>query len=168
MAKAQSKFMIGNCEWCAFPELGIPAIKARVDSGAKTSCLHAFDIELFERDGASWVRFEVHPLQKNQRVSFAREAKVVDRRKVKSSSGEVEKRYVITSRLEIGESGWPVELTLTNRDSMGYRMLLGREAMRGRVIIDPDETYLLGKVPLEDLEKLYQTSLGKRAIRSKK
>lgn len=168
MAKAQSKFMIGNCEWCAFPELGIPAVKARVDSGAKTSCLHAFDIEPFEKDGASWVRFEVHPLQKNQRVSFTREAEVVDRRKVKSSSGEVERRYVIASRLEIGESGWPIELTLTNRDSMGYRMLLGREAMRGRVIIDPDETYMLGKVSQEKLERLYQTSLGKKTPKSKK
>lgn len=160
--------MIGNCEWCAFPELGIPAVKARVDSGAKTSCLHAFDIEPFERDGNTWVRFEVHPLQKNQRVSFTREAEVIDRRKVKSSSGEVEKRYVIASRLEIGKFGWPIELTLTNRDSMGYRMLLGREAMRGRVIIDPDESYMLGKVAHEKLEALYQVSLGRRTKKSNK
>lgn len=163
MAKSQSKFMIGSCEWCAFPELDIPAVKARVDSGAKTSCLHAFDIQPYEKNGVTWVRFEVHPLQKNQRISFAREAEVVDRRKVKSSSGEVENRYVIASMLKIGEFAWPVELTLTNRDSMGYRMLLGREAMRGKVIIDPDETYLLGKISQAKLEKLYHTSLGKKS-----
>lgn len=168
MAKPKSKFMIGSREWCAFPELEIPAVKAKVDSGAKTSCLHAFDLETFEHEGKTWVRFEVHPLQKNQRVSFTREAEVVDQRKVKSSSGEVEERYVIASRLEMGDFGWPIELTLTNRDTMGYRMLLGREAMRGRVIIDPDEAFLLGKVSQQKLEKLYQTSLVKKASKTKK
>ena len=164
MSKPRSKILIGNREWCAFPELGVPAIKARVDSGAKTSSMHAFDLEVFERKGRQWVRFEIHPLQKNRRVRHIAEAQVIDRRKVRSSSGESEERYVIGSLLEIGDAAFPIELTLTNRDSMGYRMLLGREAMRGRFLIDPDASYLQGKISKSRIESLY----GWTASESKK
>ncbi len=149
------KTVIGNQEWCAFGELGIPAIKARVDSGARTSALHAFNIHAFTRDGALWVKFDVHPLQKNRKVVIPCEAPVVDRRNVRSSTGESERRYVISTPVTLGDETWEVELTLTNRDSMGYRMLLGREAMSGRLIVDPDAGFLLGEVPNEQLHRHY-------------
>jgi ribosomal protein S6--L-glutamate ligase len=156
MKTSRSKFLVGNREWCALPEMGVPAIKARVDSGAKTSSLHAFDISAFKRNSKDWVRFEIHPLQKNRRVKIQLEREIVDRRLVRSSSGESELRYVIKSTLSINGVDWPIELTLTNRDSMGYRMLLGREAMRGRMLIDPDEAYLLGHVGSKELARLYK------------
>ena len=162
MKKPRSKILIGSREWCAFPDLGIGAVKAKVDSGAKTSSLHAFELEVFDRQGEPWVRFEIHPLQKNQRVKRITEAPVIDQRWVRSSSGEAEERYVISSQLRMGGHSWPVELTLTNRDSMGYRMLLGREAMRGRMLIDPDAAYLMGKISQAELERLYSIRLTRR------
>src|SRR5690606_19443495 len=126
------------------PTLGIPAIKARVDSGAKTSCVHAVNIQTFKRNGANWVSFEVHPLQDNRRIVARCEAPVVDRRTVRSSSGDSVKRLVVKVPMRLGEKIWDVELTLTNRDSMGYRMLLGREAMAGRMLVDPEERFMQG------------------------
>ncbi len=152
-----NKIIIGNEEWCGFPELGLPAVKARVDSGAKTSSLHAYDIKAFEKDGKTWVRFEAHPLQRNNETSLLCESPVVAQRQVKSSSGEVETRYVISTTLQIGDESWQVELNLTNRDSMGYRMLLGREAMMGRVLIDPEQSCCMGKVARADLKRFYPT-----------
>ena len=149
------KIIVGSEEWCAFPQLGLPAIKARVDSGAKTSSLHAFDIHKFQKNGESWVRFEVHPLQDDRRTTVPCEARIVDRRRVKSSSGTSEKRYVIKTALRIGNETWDVELTLTNRDSMGYRMLLGREAMKGRMLVDPSESFCLGEVSDEEIVHFY-------------
>ena len=150
------KQIIGNREWCAFPELGIPAVKARVDSGAKTSSLHAFDIEPFERGGEPWVRFTAHPVQDDDEAStVVCEQPLVAKRGVKSSSGDVEKRYVIRTVLTLGEQSWPVELNLTNRDSMGYRMLLGREAMMGRVLIDPEKSCCMGDFSTAELQQLY-------------
>ena len=149
------KHVIGNEEWCVFPNLGLPAVKARVDSGAKTSSLHAFDIHPFERDGQTWVRFEAHPLQKDKKTTVICEQPVVAQRQVKSSSGEAESRYVIATTLQLGDDSWPVELNLTNRDSMGYRMLLGREAMAGRVLIDPEKSCCLGQISKAELKQLY-------------
>lgn len=153
------KKVIGSEEWCGFPELGLPAIKARVDSGAKTSSIHAFNISTFRRDKKLWVSFEVHPIQDNRRSVIRCESLVVDRRSVKSSSGESEKRYVIASSLKLGGDVWDVELTLTNRDSMGYRMLLGREAMGDRLMIDPSESFRFGDMSSETVQNLY----GKKA-----
>lgn len=150
-----NKIIIGNREWCTFPELNIPAIKARVDSGARTSSIHAYDIKTYTHQGQKWVRFEAHPLQKNKRTRIFCEAPLIDRRNVKSSSGESEKRHVISTTLRLGEEEWKVEVTLTNRDSMGYRMLLGREAMNGRVLIDPSASYCLGKVSRKQLAASY-------------
>ncbi len=150
-----SRLTIGSEEWCTLPELGIPAIKARVDSGAKTSSIHAFNIQTFRRKGASWVSFEVHPLQNNRRVSIRCERPVVDKRIVKSSSGISETRYVVVTRIKLGPETWDIELTLANRDSMGYRMLLGREAMSGRMMIDPGSSFCQGVVDKERLREVY-------------
>ncbi|MBR7889274.1 ATP-dependent zinc protease [Marinomonas sp. A79] len=150
-----SKCIIGSDEWCAFLTLGLPAIKARVDSGAKTSSIHAINIERFDRDGAHWVRFDVHPLQKNRKVTVHCEAALVDQRVIKSSSGDKESRPVIRVPLTLGGITWDVEVTLTNRDTMGYRMLLGREAMMGRVLIDPQGMCLMGDQDKNTLLELY-------------
>jgi ribosomal protein S6--L-glutamate ligase len=148
--------IIGGEEWCSFPELNIPAIKARVDSGAKTSTIHASNIQKFSRKGEKWVSFEVHPIQETRRITIRCEAKIIDHRVVKSSSGIAEKRYVIQSTMKIGNYHWNIELTLANRDSMGFRMLLGREAMENRVLVDPANSCLLGDHSEENIKELYQ------------
>ena len=148
--------IIGGEEWCAFPALNIPAIKVRVDSGAKTSAIHAGNIQKFTRKGEKWVSFEVHPLQDSRRVTVRCEAKIIDHRSVKSSSGLAEKRYVIQSTMKIGNYQWDIELTLANRDSMGFRMLLGREAMENRVLVDPANSFLLGDHSEEQIKEFYQ------------
>ncbi|MBL7867338.1 30S ribosomal protein S6--L-glutamate ligase [Flavobacterium lindanitolerans] len=153
-----NKVILGSEEWCSFPELGIPLIKARVDSGAKTSALHAVNIAPFVRDGESWVKFDINPIQNNLKTIIHCEALLVDKRIVKSSSGFREQRYVIRTTLDFGEHKWSIEMTLTNRDSMGFRMLLGREAMSGRVLVDPEQKYLLGQPTNDKLKELYHNS----------
>jgi ribosomal protein S6--L-glutamate ligase len=155
MTKEKSKIIVGSEEWCVFPSLGVPAIKARVDSGAKTSSMHAFNINKFRRNGESWVSFEVHPLQNDRRTVIRCERPVIDKRIVKSSSGVSETRYVIGATIKVGTESWDIELTLANRDSMGFRMLLGREAMHGRMLVDPSLSFCLGKVNKDRLEELY-------------
>ncbi len=154
----QSKIILGSEEWCSFPELGIPTIKARVDSGAKTSALHAINIAPFKKEGQNWVKFDINPIQNNVKTVIHCEAPLVDKRIVKSSSGFREERYVIQTNLEIGNSNWLIEMTLTNRDSMGFRMLLGREAMSGRVLVDPEQQYLLGQPTSDTLKEVYKNS----------
>jgi ribosomal protein S6--L-glutamate ligase len=154
----QSKIILGSEEWCSLPELGIPTIKARVDSGAKTSALHAINIAPFLKEGQNWVKFDINPIQNNVKTIIHCEAPLVDKRIVKSSSGFREQRYVIQTSLEIGQSKWLIEMTLTNRDSMGFRMLLGREAMSGRVLVDPEQQYLLGQPTPDNLKEVYKNS----------
>ena len=154
----QNKIILGSEEWCSFPELGIPTIKARVDSGAKTSALHAINIAPFKKEGQNWVKFDINPIQNNVKTVIHCEAPLVDKRIVKSSSGFREERYVIQTNLEIGNSNWIIEMTLTNRDSMGFRMLLGREAMSGRVLVDPEQQYLLGQPTHDSLKEVYKNS----------
>lgn len=149
------KIIIGKEEWCALPELGLKAIKARVDSGARTSALHAFNICTHEDEGEQIVTFDIHPIQNNRKVVQRCQGVVVDRREVRSSNGESEKRYVIKTPLTLGGETWEIEITLTNRDAMGYRMLLGREAMHNRVLIDPDSSMSLGDVAAHELETMY-------------
>ncbi len=156
------KVIVGSEEWCSFPTLGIPTIKARVDSGAKTSALHAINIVPFAKDGESWVKFDINPIQNNVRTIIHCEAKLIDKRIVKSSSGNREQRFVIASELEIGGQIWIIEITLTNRDSMGFRMLLGREAMSGRVLVDPSQSFLLGEPTNDNLKELYKSSDGNK------
>jgi ribosomal protein S6--L-glutamate ligase len=151
----QDKVIVGSEEWCSFPELGIPTIKARVDSGAKTSALHAVNISPFQKEGENWVKFDINPIQNNTKTVIHCQAPLVDKRIVKSSSGFREKRYVIKTELQVGESLWQIEVTLTNRDSMGFRMLLGREAMSGRLLVDPEQKYLLGQPTREKLKEYY-------------
>ena len=150
-----NKLIVGSEEWCSLPGLRLPAIKARVDSGAATSSLHAFNIVPFQRDGAHWISFEVHPLQNDRSVVVRHEAPVLEQRGVRNTSGISETRYVIREELVLGEQRWPIELTLTNRDAMGYRMLLGREAMVGRVLVDPEGSHQLGDVEPAQLEAMY-------------
>ena len=150
-----NKLIVGSEEWCSLPGLGLPAIKARVDSGAATSSLHAFNIVPFQRDGELWISFEVHPLQNDRSVVVRHEAPVLEQRGVRNTSGISETRYVIREELVLGEKRWPIELTLTNRDAMGYRMLLGREAMVGRVLVDPEGSHHLGDVEPAQLEGMY-------------
>lgn len=157
-----NKVILGSEEWCSFPELGIPAIKARVDSGAKTSALHAINIAPFVKNDTNWVKFDINPIQNNVRTIIHCEAPLIDKRIVKSSSGFREQRYVIQTTLKLGNETWNIEMTLTNRDSMGFRMLLGREAMMGRVIVDPEKQYLL-EAPSEEL----LTELYKGAVKEK-
>lgn len=160
------KVIVGSEEWCSLPELKVPAIKIRVDSGAKTSALHADQIVPFEKDGEKWIKFIVHPIQRNTKGAIQCEAKVIDKRIVKSSSGTRESRYVINTDISLGDQTWTIELTLTNRDSMGYRMLLGREAMAGRLIVDPDEHFKFGIVTPEKLKEYYNTTSDiKRGLR---
>lgn len=158
MDNENQKLIIGSEEWCSLPSLGVPAIKARVDSGAKTSSVHAFNIQTFKKGGKPWVSFEVHPIQNNRRVVVRCESKICDRRLVKSSSGISEKRYVIRETVKLGERSWDIEITLTNRDSMGYRMLLGRQAMGDRMLVDPAESFCLGDVSAGALTHAYGKS----------
>ncbi|UTW44414.1 30S ribosomal protein S6--L-glutamate ligase [bacterium SCSIO 12696] len=152
---SQHKLIVGSEEWCSFPSLGMPAIKARVDSGAKTSSLHAFNIQSFTRNSQAWVSFDVHPLQGDRSTTVHCESPVVDRRFIKSSNGTREKRYVIMAPVQIGGDIWEIELTLSNRDTMGYRMLLGREAMSGRMLVDPAASFCLGELSNSEITQLY-------------
>lgn len=163
MHKNEEKIIIGGEEWFSFPALGIPAIKARVDSGAKTSSIHAFNIQKFNRDGEAWVSFEVHPLQNNRQVVIRCERPIVDKRSVKSSTGIAETRYVVEVTIKAGSISWDIELNLANRDSMGYRMLLGREAMSGRVLVDPSLSHCLGEVTKANLDEFYGHKKNKQS-----
>lgn len=137
--------LIGWREWVGLPQLGIDSVKAKVDTGARSSSLHAFDVEAFDRDGTTWVRFVVHPKQRDDATTVEAEAAVLEYRSVRSSSGEESTRPVILTPVRICGVEYEVELTLANRDAMGFRMLLGREAFRRRFLIDPGRSYCGGR-----------------------
>jgi hypothetical protein len=137
---------VGWREWIALPELGIKQIKAKVDTGARSSALHAFDLETFRRDGDEMVRFSVHPMQRSREKTVVAEAKVLEYRSVKSSGGQQTRRPVILTLIQLLGQTWSVELTLAARDEMGFRMLLGREAIRRQMVVDPGRSYLNGRL----------------------
>lgn len=138
--------LIGWREWVALPELGIKEIKAKIDTGARSSALHAFDLEEFTRKGKPWVRFVVHPVQRSPHPEIECSAPLVDRRLVRSSGGRTTLRPVIHTPVALGGSVWPIEITLVNRDVMGFRMLLGRQAVRGRFLVNPGRSFLNGEL----------------------
>lgn len=141
------KTMIGWEEWCAFPDLGLPAVKAKVDTGAKTSSLHAYDIKVFTEDGQKFVRFKIHPLRGTKELERECIAPLSDHRYVTSSNGERDKRYVIKTPLQIGTKTIQAEVTLASRHKMRFRMLLGRDAIgKAKFTVDPVKSFLLGKI----------------------
>ena len=139
------RITLGWREWVALPELGIERIKAKVDTGARTSALHAYHLETFLDGGTEWVEFKLHPKQRDLDLSVTCRAQVIDRREVTDSGGHKEERPVIRSLLELGGDSWPIEITLTSRENMLFRMLLGRTAMKGRALVNPGRSYLTGK-----------------------
>lgn len=136
---------LGWREWVDLPELGLADIKAKVDTGARTSALHAFELRTFEENGRQRVEFRMHPNQRDQHTVVVCTADIKDEREVRDSGGHVENRWVIETPVTIGSETWAIELTLTARDDMLFRMLLGRTAMRGRAIVNPSRSYLTGK-----------------------
>ena len=143
----KTKPVLGWREWLTLPDLGVRAIKAKVDTGARSSALHAFDVEHFERDGRRWVRFKLHPFQKDTLTTVAAEAELHCERYVRNSGGHLSLRPVILTTLELDGKRWPIELTLVRRDAMGFRMLLGRQAVRRRFRVEPGRSYLLSQAP---------------------
>jgi hypothetical protein len=140
-----TKRVVGWREWVALPDLGIETIKVKVDTGARTSSLHAYEVEEFRRGRQPMVRFKVHPEQRNTRHVVSTEAPLCDRRSVKSSSGQVGIRPVVRTTVELMGERWELELTLVSRDEMGFRMLLGRQAVRNRFVVDPGRSFLNGR-----------------------
>lgn len=143
----RSVHLLGWREWVCLPELGIEYIKAKVDTGARTSALHAFSTEIYYEKGVKRVRFRVHPWQKRTDIEQTCSAEVVDERVVSDSGGHRERRLVIVTKVCLGDRCWPIEMTLTNRDNMQFRMLLGRTAIRAHYAVQPGASYLIGKKP---------------------
>jgi len=137
--------IIGWREWVTLPGLQVESVKAKIDTGARTSSLHAVRLRTFDRDGQTVVRFAVHPLQKNSKLTVEAEAEVVEFRDIRSSNGHVSRRPVILTPVTALGQTWNVELTLANRDEMGFRMLLGREALRDRFLVDSARSFLGGR-----------------------
>jgi hypothetical protein len=154
MQQDTNKIRLGWREWIALPELNLPAIKAKVDTGAKTSALHAFYVERYQQESVDMVKFLIHPVQKNLQLVVECHSPILDQREVIDSGGHKEMRYVIESLISIGDKSWPIELSLTNRDTMRFRMLLGRRAMEYSAIVEPGASYLNGKLDTQTLYNL--------------
>lgn len=154
MAKIKNfKDILGWREWVKLEDLMVDKVKAKVDTGARTSALHATDIEYFKRGKVRFVRFHVYPDQRSTKKRVTCEAPLVETRKVKSSIGHATERPVIHTKITLGDYEWEIELTLVNRDIMGFRMLIGREAMRGHFLVDPGKSYVQSKVKSKSYKK---------------
>ncbi|MGK7948208.1 MAG: ATP-dependent zinc protease [Xenococcaceae cyanobacterium] len=141
--------IIGWREIIALPDLGIERIKAKIDTGARSSALHAFNVEKFYQGEQEMIRFQVHPQQRDTQLTISTEAKLLDYREVRNSGGKAQLRPAILTNVELGGQQWEIELTLTNRDVMGFRMLLGRQAVRDRFLVDPGKSYIQSHQPQE-------------------
>lgn len=145
MEDSHDLMILGWREWVGLPDLGIRQVKAKVDTGARTSALHAFELRPFEEGGRERIEFSIHPVQKDLETVITCVADIVDQRVVTDSGGHKEERYVIASTVTVGQHVWPIEMTLTGRDDMRFRMLLGRTAIKGRAVVDPGRSYIVGK-----------------------
>ena len=141
----KESILVGWREWASLPMLNTPLIKVKIDTGAKTSALHAYELETVETDGKKYAKFIIHPLQNNDTISRYALAEIIDIRVIRSSNGHTEERLVIRSPIKIGVYYWDIDITLTKRDIMRHRMLLGREAMNS-IMVDPSKSYCQGKV----------------------
>ena len=160
---SQDLTIIGSEEWCEIESLGIPAIKARIDSGAKTSSIQATKFGSFNRNHETWVRFKVNPMQDNLSLTLDCVAKVIDVRKVKNSSGVAQKRFLILVPIRMGKQTFEIELTLSKRDNMEYRMLLGREATQKRYMVNPDLSFCLGNFSEEQINGFYSHLISEKS-----
>jgi hypothetical protein len=151
--------VIGWREQLALPELGIPEVKAKIDTGARSSALHVFDLEAFQQDGRMRVRFKVHPYQRDTHRTVLAQAELIDQREVRNSGGYTQLRPVIQTLVELGEFAFPIELTLTNRDKMSFRMLLGRQAVRQRFLVDAGQSFLQSRTGRKTRQQAEEKSL---------
>ena len=169
-AKASAKSVdsslpvIGWREKVSLPKLNIPTVKAKIDTGARSSALHAFDIELFKKGEVEFVRFKVHPVQRSRKKVVAAEAPLLEMREVRNSGGKAESRPVISTVVALGGSEWPIELTLTNRKQMGFRMLLGRQAVRRRFLVDSGKSYIQSSLPARKLKNHKNRSKSRKKL----
>lgn len=145
MKQSENLLTFGWREWVSLPDLGIEAIKAKIDTGARTSAIHAFELRTFSDNGCDKVEFRIHPRQKDEAKIVTCTADVLDQRVVTDSGGHKEERLVISTTLSVGQYSWPIEATLTARDNMLFRMLVGRTALKGRAQVNPARSYLIGK-----------------------
>ena len=145
MKQSDKLLTFGWREWVSLPDLGIPMIKAKIDTGARTSALHAFEVRPYSEDGRDRVEFRMHPLQKDNETVVTCVADVLDIRTVTDSGGHKEERFAIRTTLSIGAHSWPIDATLTSRDDMLFRMLLGRTAIKGYAHVNPARSYIVGK-----------------------
>ena len=155
----KEKDILGWHEWVSLPDLDLMAIKAKVDTGAKTSSLHAFDIKTFKKGNTLFTRFKIHPLQDSKDVIVNCQAKVVDERVISDSGGHREKRLVILTPIILGSHVFETEITLTDRESMQFRMLLGRSTLKKKFLVNPTSSFKLGQT--EDQEKYINKLLNK-------
>ena len=156
MASTHPASTIGWREWATLPQLGINRIKAKVDTGARTSALHVFDLQYFEDERGLMAKFKTHPLQRDTTLTVEAIAPVLEQRQIRNSGGQVQERPVILTPVSFGHQPWEIELTLTNRDVMGFRMLLGREAVRQRFLVDPGGSYLMSefrRTPVDEVDE---------------
>lgn len=147
-AGAPDSTPVGWREWVTLPDIAVPWIKAKLDTGARSSAIHAFDLVESHRDGQLWVQYAVHPWQGSDADPVTVESPVIDHREVRSSSGHSEERLVVPTRVTLAGRTITVQMTLSRRDEMGFRMLLGREALRQGFWIDPSRSYTAGRPPL--------------------
>lgn len=165
MTVAHDPIEIGWEEWVSLPELGLPAVKAKADTGAKTSSLHAFSVEPYMAGGKKRVRFGIHPIIDQPKIEMFCTAELVGERDIVSSNGEKERRYIVKSSVRIAGQEWSIEISLTNREGMNYRMLLGRSAMKGRLIVNPLATCVHGEISPEVYHDYDETTPAVRSLK---